>query len=147
MTIKTISDLGDTGLEIVNELKRIMESGEELIIDDMPTEPLEILLYGAEEAVETDRDYMRYKKTQGIKRAASEGKYRGKKHKYINMAKFYRDNALYHDRTITKAEFADDLGVTIPTLNKFLKIMGLWESRGVGRPPRPKEKSRPNRPI
>ena len=74
MTIKTISDLGDTGLEIVNELKRIMESGEELVIEDMPTEPLEILLYGAQEAVETDRDYMRYKKTQGIKRAASDCK-------------------------------------------------------------------------
>lgn len=134
MTIKTLSELGDTGPEIVSELEKIKASDEKLIIEDMPTEPFEILLYGVREAVSTDRNYMRYRKTQGIKKSAAEGKYRGKKHKYINSPRFYRDNALYREHAITKAEFADDLGVTVPTLNKFLRTMGLWESRGVGRP-------------
>lgn len=136
MKINTLSELGKNGIEIVDELKRILESGEELDIADMPTTPLEILLYGAREAVSADRKYIRDRKVDGIKRAQKEGKYSGKKHKHVPMTKFYLNNALWHDGEITKKEFADECGVTVVTLNKFIKDMGLWDSHGVGRPPK-----------
>ena len=78
---------------------------------------LQILSYVAE----TERANIRKRQREGIELAKARGVYKGGKKKKIDTTLFATLRAKWNAGTITKKVFADNLGVSMPTLNKLLK--------------------------
>lgn len=78
---------------------------------------LQILSYVAE----TELANIRKRQREGIALAKARGVYKGGKKKKIDTTLFATLRAKWNAGTITKKVFADNLGVSMPTLNKLLK--------------------------
>ena len=81
---------------------------------------LQILSYVAA----NERDNIKKRQAEGIAIAKAEGKYKGGTKKSVDEVLFNDCKKKYDSNLITKKEFADTLGVSRPTLDRFLKDCG-----------------------
>ena len=70
---------------------------------------------------ETERQNIKKRQAEGIAIAKAEGKYKGRAKKEIDMDIFNENKKLFKAGKITKIQFAEELGVSRPTLDKLLK--------------------------
>ena len=77
---------------------------------------LQILSYVAA----NERENIRKRQAEGIAIAKAQGKYKGSTKKQVEKELFGDNLKLYHDGQITKAQFAENIGVSRPTLNRML---------------------------
>ena len=77
---------------------------------------LQILSYVAA----NERENIRKRQAEGIAIAKAQGKYKGSTKKQVDKELFGDNLKLYHERQITKAQFAENIGVSRPTLNRML---------------------------
>lgn len=77
---------------------------------------LQILSYVAA----NERENIRKRQAEGIAIAKEQGKYKGSTKKQVNKDLFSDNLKLYHDGQITKTQFAENIGVSRPTLNRML---------------------------
>lgn len=77
---------------------------------------LQILSYVAA----NERENIRKRQAEGIAIAKAQGKYKGSTKKQVDKELFGDNLKLYHDGQITKAQFAENIGVSRPTLNRML---------------------------
>lgn len=66
-------------------------------------------------------DKIKERQMAGIRKAQEEGKFVGRKIKEIDKEKYLKLKNEYYIRRITKGDFAKQLGVSRPTLDKILK--------------------------
>lgn len=69
---------------------------------------------------EFERENLLERQREGITIAKEEGKYKGGKKKAIDKSKFQELKEQYDSRQISKVEFAKQLGVSRPTLDRYL---------------------------
>lgn len=81
---------------------------------------LQILSYVAA----NERENIRKRQAEGIAIAKAEGKYKGGTKKKINDDLFNSNFLLYKSGDITKIEFAKNIGVSRPTLDRILREYG-----------------------
>lgn len=81
---------------------------------------LQILSYVAA----NERENIRKRQSEGIAIAKAEGKYKGGAKKKINGDLFNSNFLLYKSGNITKIEFAKNIGVSRPTLDRILREYG-----------------------
>lgn len=79
---------------------------------------LQILSYVAN----LERNHIRERQAEGIAIAKAQGKYKGSKPKKVDNDVFTDNMEKYNSGEITKKEFAENLGVSRPTLDKILKL-------------------------
>ena len=109
-------------LEIVELLqdKRVnLISTKENLDTTTPTGKLMLTMIAAINTFE--RENILERQREGIAIAKQQGKYKGGQVKKINESDFSELYDKYHNRHITKTEFAKLLNVSRPTLNKLLK--------------------------
>lgn len=70
---------------------------------------------------EFERTNLLEKQKEGIAAAKKEGKYMGRQPAKVNKEMFDEAYSEYMSRQLTKAQFADKVGITRPTLDKFIK--------------------------
>lgn len=78
---------------------------------------LQILSYVAA----NERENIRKRQSEGIAIAKAQGKYKGSSKKEVDKVLFDDNMKLYASGKITKAKFAENIGVSRPTLNRILK--------------------------
>lgn len=78
---------------------------------------LQILSYVAA----NERENIRKRQAEGIEIAKAEGKYKGRAKKQVDEVLFQENLDKYNAGEISKAVFAENLGVSRPTLDKLLK--------------------------
>lgn len=78
---------------------------------------LQILSYVSE----TERQNIKKRQAEGIAIAKEQGKYKGRVSKEVDMELFKKNKKLLKAGKITKMRFAEELGVSRPTLDKLLK--------------------------
>lgn len=81
---------------------------------------LQILSYVAA----NERENIRKRQAEGIAIAKAEGKYKGGAKKKINDDLFNSNFLLYKSGDITKIEFAKNIGISRPTLDRILREYG-----------------------
>lgn len=109
-------------LDIVEQLnnKNVhLVSNKENIDSSTPSGKLMLTMIGA--IAEFERQNMLERQREGIAIAKREGKYKGGQVKKISDDLFNEQYARYLRREITKSEFAKELSVSRPTLDKLLK--------------------------
>ena len=77
---------------------------------------LQILSYVAA----NERENIRKRQAEGIAIAKAEGKYKGGSKKQIDKELFEENSILYRNGSISKTQFAKNLNVSRPTLNRIL---------------------------
>ena len=80
---------------------------------------LQILSYVAA----NERENIRKRQAEGIAIAKAQGKYKGSEKKKIEQELLDNNMSLYKSGKITKSQFAENIGVSRPTLNRILKDM------------------------
>lgn len=78
---------------------------------------LQILSYVAA----NERENIKKRQAEGIAIAKAQGKYKGSTKKKIDKNLFGENMKLYQSGEITKTQFAENIGVSRPTLNKLMK--------------------------
>lgn len=78
---------------------------------------LQILSYVAA----NERENIRKRQAEGIEIAKAEGKYKGRAKKQVDEVLFRENLEKYNAGQISKSVFAENLGVSRPTLDKLLK--------------------------
>ena len=78
---------------------------------------LQILSYVAA----NERENIRKRQAEGIAIAKAQGKYKGSSKKEVDKVLFDDNMKLYASGKITKAKFAENIGVSRPTLNRMLR--------------------------
>ena len=115
---RSTRDLLET-VEMLQEKGVILKSNKENLDTSTPTGKLMLTMIGA--INEFERQNLLDRQAEGIAIAKRAGKYKGGQRKRIDMPKF---DACYQDylaRKINKGEFAKEMGVSRPTLDKLLK--------------------------
>ena len=97
--------------------------GQEWIIDMVNNILIEVLAAQSEQ----ERIIIRERQRAGIEIAKKQGKYKGRKKKKIDETLFLFLLTEYQKRKINKVEFAKQLGVSRPTLNKLLNEKSDYE--------------------
>ncbi len=108
-------------LEIVEQLhaKDVgLVSNKENIDTSTPQGKLMLTMIGA--IAEFERENLLERQREGIAIAKRQGKYKGRKPKAIDEALFDAEYIRYMARKITKVQFAKNLGVSRPTLDKMI---------------------------
>lgn len=82
---------------------------------------LQILSYVAA----NERENIKKRQAEGIAIAKAQGKYKGSMKKQINQELFDENLRIYKSGHITKSQFAENIGVSRPTLNNILKENGI----------------------
>lgn len=135
VVLHSLDRLGRNYDEIIKEWSKITKEIEaDIIVLDMPLLNttisqndltgrfmadlvLQILSYVSE----TERQNIKKRQAEGIAIAKAEGKYKGRAKKEIDMDIFNENKKLFKAGKITKIQFAEELGVSRPTLDKLLK--------------------------
>lgn len=134
IVVHSLDRLGRNYDQIIEEWHRITkEIRADIIVLDMPLLDtttrgdltgkfisdlvLQILSYVAA----TERENIRKRQAEGIAIAKTEGKYKGRAKKHISQEAFTENLKKYKSGEITKKDFAYNLGVSRPTLDKLLK--------------------------
>ena len=94
-------------------------SNKENIDTTTPQGKLMLTMIGA--IAEFERENLLERQREGIAIAKKQGKYKGRKPVKINEEVFLREYDNYMNRRINKVQFAKNLGVSRPTLDKLLK--------------------------
>lgn len=68
-----------------------------------------------------ERDNIKRRQREGIAIAKTQGKYKGGKSKRIDEQLFTENLVRYRNGEITKSQFAVNIGVSRPTLDKIIK--------------------------
>lgn len=119
-------------LEIVEQLhaKDVgLVSNKENIDTSTPQGKLMLTMIGA--IAEFERENLLERQREGIAIAKRQGKYKGRKPKDIDEALFDAEYIRYMKRKITKVQFAKNLGISRPTLDKMIKEKGDSEKLNV----------------
>lgn len=134
LVIHSIDRLGRNYEEIKEQWRKITkEIKANIIVRDMPllnTEQtkdltgtliadivLELLSYVAQR----ERENIRQRQAEGIAIAKAKGVYKGGKPKNVDDELFLRNYSSYKVGNITKVQFAGNIGVSRPTLDKIIK--------------------------
>lgn len=106
-----IKTLNDKGVQVVSIKEQLDTS--------TPTGKLMLTFIGA--INEFQREIINENAREGIAIAKAEGKYKGGQPKKINVIDFEGCYKAYCNRQINKKQFAEELGISRPTLDKLLK--------------------------
>lgn len=106
-------------VELLQEKKVNLISNKENLDTTTPTGKLMLTMIAAINTFE--RENILERQREGIAIAKQQGKYKGGQVKKINESEFSELYDKYHNRHMTKTEFAKLLNVSRPTLNKLLK--------------------------
>jgi len=106
--------------------------GADIVVIDMPildtrrskdllgTFVSDLILQVLSFVAQNERENIKKRQAQGIALAKAQGKYKGGKAKEYDKAKLDRLNEAWKRKEITKSQFAEEMGVTVMTLNKWL---------------------------
>lgn len=134
LIIHSIDRLGRDYEEIIEQWRVITkEVKADIMVQDMPllntqvsknlegTFVADLVLQILSYVAEKERENIRRRQREGIEIAKREGKYKGRAKKEVDRELF--DNLLsqYVDGKLNKAQFAEMLNVSRPTLNRILK--------------------------
>ena len=109
--LRIVNTLNEKGVHLV--------SNKENLDTSTPTGKLLLTMIGA--IAQFERENMLERQREGIALAKKEGRYRGGQPKKIDKDLFDRLLSEYNCRKINKGQFAEQLGVSRPTLEKLLK--------------------------
>lgn len=118
---RSTKDLLDI-VELLNAKKVNLVSNKENLDSSTPTGKLMLTMIGA--INEFERQNLLERQREGISIAVREGKYKGGQVKKIDDKAFEDCFERYSKREITKVEFAKELNISRPTLDKLLKDKG-----------------------
>lgn len=109
-------------LDIVENLNKrgvALVSNKENIDTSTPTGKLMLTMIGA--INEFERTNLLERQREGIVIAKRDGKYKGGTEKMVDLELFNKNLGKYIDGEITKSVFAENIGVSRPTLDKLIK--------------------------
>jgi len=109
--LKIVNQLNDKGVHLV--------SNKENLDTSTPTGKLLLTMIGA--IAQFERENLLERQREGIKLAKEQGRYRGGQPKAIDKELFQELKKKYNRREINKVQFAKQLNVSRPTLDKLLK--------------------------
>lgn len=134
LIIHSIDRLGRNYEEIIEQWRIITkEIRANIIVQDMPllnteqTKDLtgtliaDIVLQLLSYVAQKERENIRERQMEGIAIAKAQGKYKGGKEKQVDMGLFGENLKKYEAGEITKIQFAANVGVSRPTLDRLLK--------------------------
>lgn len=134
LVIHSIDRLGRNYNEIVEQWRYITkEIGADIIVQDMPllntcqdkdltgTLIADIVLQLLSYVAQRERENIRQRQKEGIAIAKAQGKYKGRSKKEINKDLFEETKRSWQMGEITKAQFAETIGVSRSTLYKLLE--------------------------
>ena len=134
LIIHSIDRLGRNYEEIIAEWRKITKEIEaDIIVQDMPllnttqnkdltgTLIADIVLQLLSYVAQRERENIRQRQKEGIAIAKSQGKYKGRSKKEINKDLFEETKRSWQMGEITKAQFAETIGVSRSTLYKLLE--------------------------
>lgn len=110
-------------VELLNKKGVAIVSCKENLDSNTPTGKLMLTMIGA--IAEFERQIILDRQREGIAIAKREHKYHGRKKKYIEEKNFNLYYEEYMSRKITKKNLAEKLGLSRPTLDRYLKENGL----------------------
>lgn len=106
-------------VSLLNEKGVSLKSNKENLDTSTPTGKLMLTMIGA--INEFERANLLERQREGIALAKAAGKYKGRKKKEIDKELFSKLLDDYRHRRINKVEFANELEISRPTLDKLLK--------------------------
>lgn len=137
LVLHSIDRLGRNYEEILEQWRIITkEIKADVIVQDMPllnttisrdldgTFIADLVLQILSYVSAKERENIRRRQKEGVAIAKSQGKYKGGKPKKVDDKLFYDNLVRYRNGDITKSEFALNIGVSRPTLNKLLLCSG-----------------------
>lgn len=123
--IHDFSRLARSTEDLLNIVNRLNEKGVHLVSNkenldtSTPTGKLLLTMIGA--IAQFERENLLERQREGIKIAKEQGKFKGGQPKAIDKELFQELKEKYNRRDINKVEFAKQLNVSRPTLDKLLK--------------------------
>ena len=137
LVLHSIDRLGRNYEEILEQWRIITkEIKADVIVQDMPllnttisrdldgTFIADLVLQILSYVSAKERDNIKRRQREGIAIAKAQGKYKGGKPKEVDEQLFAENLVRYRNGEITKSEFALEIGVSRPTLNKLLAYTG-----------------------
>ena len=137
LVLHSIDRLGRNYEEILEQWRIITkEIKADVIVQDMPllnttisrdldgTFIADLVLQILSYVSAKERDNIRRRQREGIAIAKTQGKYKGGKPKEVDEQLFAENLVMYRNGEITKFQFAVNVGVSRPTLNKMLLYYG-----------------------
>lgn len=137
LIIHSIDRLGRNYEEIIEQWRIITkEIRANIIVQDMPllnteqTKDLtgtliaDIVLQLLSYVAQKERENIRERQMEGIAIAKAQGKYKGGKEKQVDMELFGENLKKYEAGEITKIQFAANMEISRPTLDKLIKGRG-----------------------
>ena len=134
LVIHSIDRLGRNYEELIAEWRKITKEIEaDIIVQDMPllnttqnkdltgTLIADIVLQLLSYVAQRERENIRQRQKEGIAIAKAQGKYKGRSKKEINKDLFEETKRSWQMGEITKAQFAETIGVSRSTLYKLLE--------------------------
>lgn len=134
LIIHSIDRLGRDYEEIIEQWRVITkEVKADIMVQDMPllntqvsknlegTFVADLVLQILSYVAEKERENIRRRQMEGIEIAKREGKYKGRAKKEVDRELFGNLLSQYVDGKLNKAQFAEMLNVSRPTLNRILK--------------------------
>lgn len=134
LVIHSIDRLGRNYEEILEQWRIITkEIKADVIVQDMPllnttisrdldgTFIADLVLQILSYVSAKERDNIKRRQREGITIAKAQGKYKGGKPKAVDECLFSENLVRYREGAITKSQFAANIGVSRPTLDKLLK--------------------------
>ncbi len=106
-------------IELFEQKKVNLISNKENLDTSTPTGKLMLTVIGA--INEFERQNILERQREGVRIAKQQGKYKGRQPVKVDKDKFAELKALYYQRKINKTEFAKELNISRPTLDKLLK--------------------------
>ena len=137
LVLHSIDRLGRNYEEILEQWRIITkEIKADVIVQDMPllnttisrdldgTFIADLVLQILSYVSAKERDNIKRRQREGIAIAKAQGKYKGGKPKEVDEKLFDKNLVMYRNGEITKSQFAVNVGVSRPTLNKMLLYYG-----------------------
>ena len=137
LVLHSIDRLGRNYEEILEQWRIITkEIKSDVIVQDMPllnttisrdldgTFIADLVLQILSYVSAKERDNIKRRQREGITIAKAQGKYKGGKPKEVDERLFDKNLVMYRNGEITKSQFAANVGVSRPTLNKMLLCYG-----------------------
>ena len=137
LVLHSIDRLGRNYEEILEQWRIITkEIKADVIVQDMPllnttisrdldgTFIADLVLQILSYVSAKERENIRRRQKEGVAIAKAQGKYKGGKPKKVDDKLFYDNLVRYRNGEITKSDFALNIGVSRPTLNKLLLCSG-----------------------
>lgn len=126
--IHDFSRLARSTEDLLNIVNRLNEKGVHLVSNkenlDTSTPTGKLMLTMIAAINQFERENLLERQREGIKIAKEQGRYKGGQPKKIDKELYSRLLDDYNSRKINKVEFAKQLGVSRPTLDKLLKEQG-----------------------